>query len=150
MIQKAKMHDAKAIQRLVNTYAEQGKLLPRSLSDIYDYLRDFFIYKERNHDVAGVCALHLCWEDLAEIRSLAVAPTKSNKRIGEQLVGACLQEAKQLGIQQVFLLTYIPSYFERFGFRIVDKSALPQKIWRDCINCIKFPDCDETAMIQSL
>ena len=144
------MRDAKAVQRLINTYAQEGKLLPRSLSDIYDYLRDFFIYKEQNHDVVGVCALHICWEDLAEIRSLAVATQERKKGIGMKLVEACLEEARQLGITRVFLLTYIPPYFERAGFRLVEKSTLPHKIWADCIRCVKFPDCDETAMILDL
>jgi len=150
MIQKPKIADAREIQRLVNTFADEGKLIPRSLSDIYDYWRDFVIFKKPGNPLAGVCALHIYWADLAEIRSLAVATVEQGKGIGEHLIRACIQEAQELEIPQLFVLTYIPSYFERFGFRVVDKSALPQKIWRDCIKCVKFPDCDETALILSL
>ncbi len=122
----------------------------RDRSEIYDNLRDFFIYEGENHQVGGVCALHICWEDLAEIRSLAVAQGERDRGVGRKLVEACLQEARQLGISRVFLLTYIPHYFSRVGFRVVDKSTLPHKIWGDCLRCVKFPNCDETAMIIDL
>jgi amino-acid N-acetyltransferase len=150
MIRKAKISDAQEIQRLINRFAMDGKLLPRSLSEVYDYLRDFYIYEGDDHQIGGVCALHICWEDLAEIRSLAVTEDARKKGIGEKLVEVCFEEAKQLGVSQVFLLTYIPRYFERVGFRVVEKSMLPHKIWGDCIKCVKFPNCDETAMIIDL
>lgn len=150
MIRKAKIADAKEIQRLINYFAKEGTLLPRSLSEIYDNLRDFFIYEGEDHHIGGVCALHICWEDLAEIRSLAVAQGERERGIGRKLVKACLEEARQLGVSQVFLLTYIPPYFERAGFRLVDKSTLPHKIWSDCVRCVKFPNCDETAMMRDL
>lgn len=150
MIRKAKVADTKEIQRLINHFGKEGKLLLRSLSEIYDNLRDFHIYEGEDHQVAGVCALHICWEDLAEIRSLAVDERDRKRGIGGSLVAACLDEARQLGVSRVFLLTYMPAYFERVGFRIVDKSTLPHKIWGDCIRCVKFPNCDETAMILDL
>jgi len=150
MIRKARITDAQEIQRLINRFAVDGKLLPRSLSEVYDYLRDFYIYEGDDHHIGGVCALHICWEDLAEIRSLAVTEEVRKKGIGEKLVEVCLEEAKQLGVLRVFLLTYIPLYFERVGFRVVEKSTLPHKIWGDCIKCVKFPNCDETAMIIDL
>ena len=150
MIRKAKVADTKEIQRLINHFGKEGKLLLRSLSEIYDNLRDFHIYEGKDHQVAGACALHICWEDLAEIRSLAVDERDRNRGIGGSLVAAFLDEARQLGVSRVFLLTYIPPYFERVGFRIVDKSTLPHKIWGDCIRCVKFPNCDETAMILDL
>ncbi len=150
MIRRAKVADAKAIQSLINHFAKEGKLLPRSLSEIYDNLRDFYIYEAQDHQVKGVCALHICWEDLAEIRSLTMVEGEGKRGMGRKLVEACLQEARQLGISRVFLLTYITSYFERAGFRVVDKSILPHKIWGDCIRCVKFPNCDETAMILDL
>lgn len=150
MIRRAKVADAKAIQSLINHFAKEGKLLPRSLSEIYDNLRDFYIYEAQDHQVKGVCALHICWEDLAEIRSLTMVEGEGKRGMRRKLVEACLQEARQLGISRVFLLTYITSYFERAGFRVVDKSILPHKIWGDCIRCVKFPNCDETAMILDL
>ena len=150
MIRRAHIADAEHIQQLINLFADKGRLLPRSLSEIYDNLRDFTVYEGQDLHIGGVCALHICWENLAEIRSLAVATQERKKGIGRKLVEACLEEARQLGVKQVFLLTYIPPYFERAGFQLVDKSTLPHKIWADCIRCVKFPDCDETAMIIDL
>ncbi len=149
MIRKARVGDAVRIQELVNLYAQKGLLLPRSLGEIYDNLRDFFVYEE-DGEIQGVCALHICWEDLAEIRSLAVREPYRGKGQGSALVRMALKEARELGVKRVFLLTYIPRYFERFGFRIVDKAILPHKIWRDCLRCIKFPKCDEVAMLLPL
>ena len=149
MIRKAKLNDAKEIQRLIKLYAPRGGVLPRSLSEIYDHLRDFFLFV-RNRKVIGICALHICWDDLAEIRSLAVKEEDQNKGIGARLVKACLKESALLGVRRVFALTYEPEFFERLGFEKVDKSTLPHKIWADCLNCAKFPDCDEIAVLKEL
>lgn len=148
-IRKAKASDALRIQDLINTYAKEGLLLPRALGEIYDNIRDFFVYEEDGR-IQGVCALHVCWEDLAELRSLAVQKESRGKGVGEALIKAALKEASELGIKRVFLLTYIPAYFKRFGFGIVPKEILPQKIWGDCLKCVKFPNCDEIAMMLSL
>jgi len=150
MIRKATIADAESIQRLINQFAEEERLLPRSLSEIYDNLRDFSVAQGGDGKISGVCALHVCWEGLAEIRSLAVTTGAREKGVGGQLIAACLKEAKELGIKQIFLLTYIPRYFERIGFRVVDKATLPHKIWTDCVRCVKFPDCNETAMLLDL
>jgi amino-acid N-acetyltransferase len=150
MIRRATIADAEQIQRLINQFADEERLLPRSLSDIYDNLRDFSVYEGPDHSIGGVCALHICWEGLAEIRSLAVATGVREKGIGTQLIEACLEEARELGVSRVFLLTYIPPYFEKTGFRVVDKATLPHKVWTDCVRCVKFPDCTETAMILDL
>jgi len=149
MMRKARVRDVRAIQGLIDTSASKGEMLPRSLSEIYDHLRDFYIYRG-DRSLLGTCALHICWEDLAEIRSLAVVEEERHKGIGSQLVRACLREAKRLGIRKVFVLTYKPAFFQRFGFEIVDKATLPHKIWSDCLKCVKFPDCDEIAMILQL
>ena len=149
MIRKAKLDDIKEIQRLLKVHAPRGGILPRSLSELYDHLRDFFVFV-RNRRVIGICALHICWEDLAEIRSLAVEEEDQSKGIGAKLVGACLNESKFLGVKRVFALTYQSEFFERLGFKKVDKTALPHKIWTDCLKCIKFPDCDETALVKEL
>lgn len=132
---------------MINTYAQRGLLLPRSLGEIYDNIRDYFVY-DRGGEIIGVCALHVCWEDLAEIRSLVVEEGARSKGIGGALVEACLREAKDLGIKRVFLLTYQPRYFERFGFRVINKEILPHKIWNECLKCPKFPKCDEVAMLR--
>ncbi|MCJ7663556.1 MAG: N-acetyltransferase [Desulfobacterales bacterium] len=150
MIRQAKISDAEQIQRLINQFADEGRLLARSLSEIYDNLRDFYVYEGDDRRVKGVCALHICWEDLAEIRSLAVHTQERKQGIGGKLIAACLEEARQLGVKRVFLLTYIPAYFERVGLRAVDRSFLPHKIWADCIRCVKFPECDEIAMVLDL
>jgi amino-acid N-acetyltransferase len=149
MIRKAKLNDIKEIQRLIKLHAPKGGILPRSLSELYDHLRDFFVFV-RNRRVIGICALHICWEDLAEIRSLAVEEEDQKRGIGAKLVKACLEESKSLGVKRVFALTYQPEFFERLGFKRVDKTVLPHKIWTDCLKCVKFPDCDETAVLKEV
>ena len=149
MIRKAKLNDIKEIQRLIKLYAPRGGILPRSLSELYDHLRDFFVFV-RNRKVIGICALHICWDDLAEIRSLAVEEEDQNKGIGAKLVKACLEESRLLGVKRVFALTYQPDFFEKLGFKKVDKTVLPHKIWTDCLKCVKFPDCDEIAVLKEV
>ena len=149
MIRKAFITDVPAIQAVIAPYAEKGEMLPRSLHDIYDNLRDFFVFEE-DGTLKGVCALHITWENLAEIRSLAVEKASTGKGVGKRLVEACLEEARDLKIGRVFALTYIPTYFERHGFRQIDKATLPHKIWSDCLNCVKFPNCDEQAVVIDL
>lgn len=151
MIRDARMEDVKAIYDLLNHFSKKELLLGRSLSSLYDQLRDFKVYIEDDAQdagkVVGVCAFHVCWEDLAEIRSLAVAEAAQGKGVGTSLVKACLKEAGHFGITRVFTLTYQPTFFERFAFRHIDKNELPHKVWSDCIQCPKFPDCNEEAMI---
>lgn len=138
-----------AIQSLVNYFAAKDEMLPRSLSAIFENVRDFYIY-EKDAKVIGCCALHVIWEDLAEIKSLAVDEAAQGAGVGKQLMEACLRDARELGINKVFALTYRPTFFERAGFARIDKSTLPHKIWSDCINCPKFPDCGEEAVIRDL
>ncbi len=146
MIRPAKVTDAKAIRQLVNSYAEQGLMLSLSLHEIYDSMRDFSVI-EREGEVVACCALHICWENLAEIRSLAVHKEYLRQGLGSKLLEHKLQEAHKLGISRIFALTYQPEFFFRSGFRTIDKSKLPHKIWADCIKCAKFPECDETALV---
>lgn len=149
MIRKAILADVKAIQSLVNQYADSGQMLPRTLNELYEHLRDFHVYEE-NGSLIGVCALHVSWDGLAEIRSLAVQQDRVKRGIGAALVRQCLAEAAALQVNRVFVLTYQPGFFRKFGFAEVDKKELPHKIWTDCLNCIKFPDCDESALIISI
>jgi amino-acid N-acetyltransferase len=146
MLRKAQIKDVKEMQKLLTHYANRGVMLSRSLSELYEAIRDFYVVEEGGK-LLGTCALHIMWEDLAEIRSVAVVEESGRQGIGTKLVQSCLDEARTLGLKRVFCLTYKPDFFARFGFRIVDKSELPHKVWRDCINCVKFPDCDEIAMI---
>jgi amino-acid N-acetyltransferase len=149
MLHKARITDVKEIQKLLTYYASRGDMLSRSLSELYETIRDLYVFEE-DGKLLGVCALHIVWENLAELRSVAVAEEAGRRGIGTRLVQACLTEARELGLKKVFCLTYKPNFFKKFGFRIVDKAELPHKVWRDCINCVKFPDCDEIAMILEL
>jgi len=147
-IRKAVISDVHSIHRILNYYAEKDLLLARSLSELYDHLRDYFILTdhEKSQIIRGVCGLGICWEDLAEIRSLAVDKDQQGRGLGSRLVEMCLQEAVSLGLKRVFVLTYVPEFFKKIGFKEVNKSILPHKIWADCLKCPKFPDCDETAL----
>lgn len=149
MLRKAQITDVKEIQKLLTAYANRGDMLSRSLSELYESIRDFYIVEEEGR-LLGTSALHIVWEDLAEVRSVAVVEDAGRKGIGSQVVGACIDEARQLGLKRIFCLTYKPDFFARFGFTIVDKSQLPHKVWGDCMKCVKFPDCDEIAMIMDL
>ena len=148
-IRKAVLGDVKEIAALVAAFAKKGDMLPRPLTEIYTTIRDFVVYVE-DGAVLGVCALHVSWEDIAEVRSLAVDDAVSNKGVGAELVLRCLEDARPLGVKKVFALTYKTEFFERLGFNQVDKDILPQKIWSDCVKCMKFPNCDENAVIIEL
>ncbi len=149
MLRKARISDIKTIHRLINDCAANGEMLSRSLAELYDNMRDYFV-SEEGGEVVGACALHVCWEDLAEIRSLCVLADFRRKGIGSELVRACLEEARDFRLERVFLLTYQEQFFGSLGFALIDKSKLPQKIWTDCIKCAKFPMCDEIAMVLTL
>jgi len=148
-VRKAKISDLKQVHSLINDFARREQMIPRSLNELYETLRDFVIC-EADGDVRGVCSLHIMWEDLAEIRSLAVDARYHNMGIGKGLVKQCLKEARTLGLKRIFALTYHPEFFRKLGFRHIDKSSLPQKIWGDCLRCHRFPECDEHAVIINL
>lgn len=149
MIRKATLKDVKHIQGLINFYAAQDKMLPRSLSELYENIRDFFVY-ERKGKILGCVAFHIVWENLGEIKSLAVTEPNRKQNIGSMLVKAAFQDAKRLKVKQVFALTYVPDFFKKFGFKRVEHSELPHKIWSECIRCVKFPDCEEIAMMRKV
>jgi len=134
------------MHQLVNYFADRGEMLARSLSEMYENIRDYFIVREGERLVACV-ALHVSWADLAEIKSMAVAENSQKEGVGTRLVEACLKEAREVGISTIFCLTYKPGFFEKFGFSQVDKLELPRKVWTECYRCPKFPDCDEVALI---
>lgn len=150
-IRKARIQDVKQIHTLLMESARQEFLLPRSFNQLYSHLRDFFVVVDRdNGAIVGCCALSICWENIAEIRSLAVDPGVQNQGWGGKLVEACLSDSVTLGIYRVFTLTYRAHFFERLGFVPVEKEKLPQKVWADCINCPKFPECHEEALIMEM
>ena len=151
MIRKANIKDVKAIHGLLHEYGKKEELLARPLSELYDHVRDFCVYMdESDKQMIGCCAMQFCWEDLAEIRSLAVLTEHLGKNIGTKLVETVIQEAKSFNVKKVFTLTYKPDFFKQFGFIQIERSDLPLKIWTDCIICVKFPDCDEIAMMKEL
>jgi amino-acid N-acetyltransferase len=134
------------MQRLINGYADRGAMLHRSLSELYENIRDFYVIEE-NGEVVGCSALHVSWKDLAEIKSLAVAEACQGRGYGRQLIQACVDEGAEIGIARVFALTYVPELFVKLGFSVVDKSQLPRKVWTECVYCPKFPDCGEVAVL---
>jgi amino-acid N-acetyltransferase len=151
MIRKATIQDVKAIHKLLQLYGSRGVMLARPLSELYDHVRDFSVYVDHDENrVVGCCALQFCWEDLAEIRSLAVQPEYEGRGIGRALAKSVISEAESFKTRKIFTLTYEPGFFEKFGFKEIDRAELPLKIWADCIICVKFPDCDETAMMMDL
>jgi len=151
MIRKAILDDVNAIHALLQFYNIKGELLARPLSKLYDHLRDFWVFEDpKQKKVVGCCALQFCWEDLAEIRSLAVDPHFTGQGIGTVLTERTIQEAAYFKIKDLFTLTYRPTFFERFGFSIIDKNELPIKVWSDCIGCVSFPNCDEIALLKKL
>ena len=143
------MSDATTMHQMIGRFADKGDMLPRALSEIYEDIRDYFVVR-KGDQVIGCVALHVTWVDLAEIRSLAVDEKEQNQRIGSLLVQACLEEAKELGIPRVFCLARKPAFFEKHGFKLIDKMELPQKVWAECYRCPKFPNCDEVALIRHL
>jgi amino-acid N-acetyltransferase len=145
MIRKATIDDIKDMQELINFYAKADRMLPRSLNELYENIRDFFVYEEGGK-ISGCCALHVAWENLAEIKSLAVEESKQKKGIGVMLVKEALSDAKKLKVKRVFALTYVPLFFEKLGFKRIEHAELPHKIWSECIKCVKFPDCAENAL----
>ncbi len=149
MIRKAGLQDVRKIHHIISLSSSGGEMLARPLGELYDNLRDYFVYEDGGK-ILGTGALHICWEDLAEIRSLCVAEQARKTGIGRILVNACIEEARQLNIKKIFLLTYKAEFFQKCGFHITDKKVFPQKIWSDCIRCPKFPECDEIAMIQEI
>lgn len=149
MVRKAKTSDAPAIAHLVNVYAGRGDLLPLTLQEIDGRIGDFHVVEQEGR-IAGVCSLFVYGPDLAEIRSLAVWPEFEGKGIGRAVTEACIAIAKDLPIRRVFALTYKPVFFERLGFRVVDRLTLPEKVWKDCRQCSKWDYCDEVAVLLEL
>lgn len=149
IFRKATFQDVEAIHGLINNYAEQGLMLGRSRNVLYETLRDFVI-AEDDGKLVGVGALHLIWDNLAEIRAMAIAPEMTRTGIGKQIVEVLAEEAKQLGVKTLFTLTYQPGFFAKQGFIECPKENLSHKVWKECINCPKFPNCDEIALVKEL
>ncbi len=145
LYRKPTFDDVEAIYELVNDYAKDGVMLARSRNTLYETLRDMVVAEE-NGIVVGVGGLHITWNELAEIRTMAILPSAVGRGIGKKIVQLLLEEAKVLGVKEVFTLTYKPGFFQTLNFIEISKDALPHKVWKDCIDCAKFPNCDEIAM----
>ncbi|SNU97056.1 Amino-acid acetyltransferase [Megamonas hypermegale] len=142
---KATFNDVEDIFELVNDYAQDGIMLARSRNTLYETLRDMYVAEE-NGEILGVGGLHIVWEELAEVRTLAVSKKALRRHIGANIVKHLLEEGKILGVRRVFTLTYQDKFFASLGFEVATKDNLPQKVWKECIDCPKFPHCDEIAM----
>ncbi|MGO9566005.1 MAG: N-acetyltransferase [Desulfomonilaceae bacterium] len=150
MIRRATLRDVKSIHRLIAEQAQSGHILARAMSELYSQVKDFIVSEDvGSGEIVGCGALQIVWEDLAEIRSLAVQTEYQGQGVGTALIEALLEESGQMGVSKVFVLTYRPDLFQRLGFALMDKSLLPHKIWADCIRCTKFPECDEIALVRA-
>lgn len=145
LYRKASLGDAEQIYTLANLYAERGEMLSRARYQIYENIRDFVIAEDQG-ELVGMGALHIMWSDLAEIRTLAVAEKCQRKGVGTKIVDGLILDGKELGVKRFFALTYRPEFFSACGFQEEDKNNMPQKVWMECINCTKFPNCDEICM----
>jgi amino-acid N-acetyltransferase len=149
IVRNARVSDVPAINALISSYAERDRMLFRSMADIYENLQTFIV-AELDGDVVGCCGLEVIWSDLAEIKSLAVDGTRKEMGIGKMMVTAALEQAAALGVPRVFALTLEPDFFRKLNFDIVEKEALPMKVWSDCARCPKQQNCDEIAVIKKL
>ncbi len=148
-VAKAAIGDVRAIHEVVNLYAKRGEMLPRTMLEIYENLRDFFVIRDGD-EFLGCVALHILWSDLAEVKSLAVPEAHQSKGLGSLLVRACMDEARRFGIDRIFALTYRPTFFERLGFERAEIMSLPLKVWGECYRCPKFGHCNEIALVLDL
>ncbi|GMR03693.1 MAG: N-acetyltransferase [Gammaproteobacteria bacterium] len=148
-IRQAAIGDVPDIHYLLEIYASQGNLLPRTMSELYRHLRDFFVI-EVNGKIAACGALEIFTEDLGEIRSLAVADEYKGRGFGRLLVQHLTLEAHRIGLRRLMALTYAPGFFHKLGFKTVGKDTLPEKVWGICVKCYNYNNCDETAVLLEL
>jgi amino-acid N-acetyltransferase len=153
VVTRASLSDAQAIHDTINLFAQRGDMLPRTMGEVYENLRDFWVARDasgssdsQEGNFLGSVALHFLWSDLAEVKSLAVAEAAQGRGVGSQLVDACIEEARNVQLEQIFALTYRPAFFERLGFVQADVMTLPRKVWNECYRCPKFPSCNEIAL----
>jgi amino-acid N-acetyltransferase len=154
MLRPATIHDVPAIQQIINSHAELGRMLFKSYAQLYESLRDFAVWEQPDESgkpvVVGCTALSIIWADLAEVRSLAVDRAYLGKGIGRKLIEWCVEEARRLGIRKLMALTYEETFFRKVGFEVVSKDSLPLKVWSDCVRCPKRDGCDEIAVVRTL
>jgi amino-acid N-acetyltransferase len=149
MVRRAKIVDVPDMVKLINIYAQKGEMLGRPMIELYESIRNFVVAEEEGN-IVGCGSLAVIWNDIAEMRTVAVKADYHGQGIGRNIVRALIEDAKELEVPRVFCLTYQPGFFKKMGFVDIDKHELPHKVWKDCINCPKFPDCDENALILDL
>ncbi|MAG36123.1 MAG: hypothetical protein CL878_07760 [Dehalococcoidia bacterium] len=153
-VRRAQLGDVPEIKALIDFYAAQNRMLFRARAELYETIREYHVAVHEDAEgavrVVGASGLHVTWEDLAEVRGLAVAQAAVGRGVGTELVRACLAEAIELGLRQVYTLTLVPEFFGRLGFKRADRDSLHIKVWYECYKCPKFADCDEIAMIRSV
>jgi len=151
-VRKARISDVPAMHGIINHYAEKQLMLAKTHLQLYENLRDYSAAVDPSDEtlVLGCGALHLYWENLAEIRALAVQPGTARRGVGSALVTRLIQEAREFALDQVFVFTYVADFFARFGFRQVEHRSLPLKVYNECFHCPKFNTCDEVAMVLHL
>ncbi len=125
-------------------------MIRRSLGELYESIREFLVAEDDGSRVVGCAALHVFWADLAELKCLAVSESTHGRGIGRKLVDACWDSARELEIETVFTLTYVPEFFEKCGYHRIEKADLPHKIWNECVRCPLFPSCTEVSLIRSV
>ncbi|MBM2826076.1 MAG: N-acetylglutamate synthase [Dehalococcoidia bacterium] len=148
-IERAKIGDVSDIHSLITPFAQQGEMLYRPMSELYENIRDYYVVR-KDGLLIGCASLHVVWEDLAEVKAVAVAEEWQSHGLGVMLLQRCIEEAREIGIATVFCLTHKPGYYERFGFVQGDVMSLPRKVWGECLRCPKFPQCNEIAMVMHL
>ena len=149
VIRKAKLSDVPRLVEIINDFSKRRLLLPRTASDLCERIREMTVVEEEG-TIVGCGALHFYSTQIAEIRSLAVLATTQGKGLGRKLTEYLLEEAAQQELKRVFALTLVPEYFARLGFAEVGMETLPMKVWRDCIHCEKYFQCDEKAVVYFL
>jgi amino-acid N-acetyltransferase len=148
LIHKARLQDARNIFDLVNSLSGDGTLLRRSYAEICENIRDFTVAEDAEGDFLGCGALHLYGPHLAEVRSIVVKPESRGRGAGDAILEALLAEAEEHQVMSVCLFTRIPEYFEHLGFRVAERNAMPDKIYKDCQTCPRLYACDEVAMVR--
>ena len=149
MIRKALMSDVFEMKELINSYASEGCMLPRSLDSLFTNIRDFVVMEEDGH-IIGCCGIHPDWEDLGEVVSFAVVRPYTRQGIGTRLLEECIEDAKAIGLGRLFVLTSSPDFFKKKGFEEIKREELPWKIWADCVNCSKYPDCNSVSLMKEI
>ncbi|MBO67428.1 MAG: GNAT family N-acetyltransferase [Acidiferrobacteraceae bacterium] len=148
-VRRATVADTATISRLLDNYSSIGRLLPRTREEIVERLSSFFV-SEQDSVVTGCVSLEVFTSELGEIRSLAVEPNFLKSGNGSSLVKNLENEAMRLGLQRLIALTYVPDFFRKLGFEITPMNSLPEKVFGVCVNCPKFNNCDEIAMVKHI